>query len=261
MKHQDILNTLTALGAPMQAEDRFWFGDVQADVTGVTVAFTGNLDAIEAAKSHGDNLLLIHERMLFPTSYSGADIAHYMSDRINLPRLTALANAGITVLLLREGIESAFQRTAVERRLNLPHAERPEALYDIQPMEAHAAADWAMKALGVDRARLTAPKGKTVRRLAIMNGGEGITRTPECMMRYLTCGADMILCGETDEYPKWAALDCDIALLEVGHTAFDNIGLRLLADQLAGALPDIPVHFHEIHKPWRVCRAGEETRL
>jgi putative NIF3 family GTP cyclohydrolase 1 type 2 len=258
MKHHEIPDVLSAIGAALRPSDGFGFGNPQTRTTGVTVAFTASLGAIAAAHRQGDNLLIIHERMFFPTAYSGAKLDRYLTERINLPRLSAAANAGITVLLLREGIENAYMRTALEQALGLPNADAPDALYEVHPTDVKAFSRQAMEACGVKSARLTDIPGKTVRHIAIMNGGEGITRTPDCMMRYLSSGADLILCGETDEYPKWAARDCGIALLELGHTALDNLGLRLLTSRLGEAVQGLPVHFYEIEKPWRVFRAEKE---
>lgn len=258
MKHQEILDVLSAVGAQARPGDGFCLGDPQAQTAGVTVAFTATLDAIAAAAGRGDNLLIIHERMFFPTAYSGARLDQYLTERINLPRLTAAANAGVSVLLLREGMEEGYMRRAAEQALGLPRAQTPDSLYEVPATDVRTYARQAMEACGVTRARLTDIPGKTVRRIAILNGGEGITRTPDCMVRCLTSGADMIVCGETDEYPKWAALDCGIAMLELGHTAMDNLGLRMLAHSLGGALQGLPVHFHEIEKPWRAYHEAKE---
>jgi putative NIF3 family GTP cyclohydrolase 1 type 2 len=257
MKISDMLNILPDIGLTLTHGDGFCFGEPQADLTGVTVAFTASLDVIAAARSRGDNLLVIHERMFFPTSYSGAKLDRYLTERVNLPRLTALANGDITVLLLRYGPEGPYQRYAAEETLGFPHADAPDALYEVRPQPLRDFSLWVMKRFGTDRARLTGREDRVISRIAILNGGEGITRAPDCMTASLMSGADLIICGETDEYPKWAAQDCGIAMLEVGHTVFDNIGLRRFSQNLAGALGGIRVYFYAIEKPWRVFRAGE----
>lgn len=257
MTHREIEAALGSIGAGYAPGDGLCFGSAMERLTGVTVAFTATLDAIAAAKKNGDSLLIIHERMFFPTSYSGADLGQYLSDKINLPRLNALCDAGLSVVLLADGLEQNFQRVAAETALGLAHQTQPTDVYEIAPTPLTAYVQKAMRAFGTDRARLTREGEPMITRLAILNGGEGITRSPDCLTGYLDRGAQLLIAGETDEYPKWAILDCGMALLEVGHTVFDNLGLRLLTRRLGEALPPVPVHFFEVSKPWRACRAGE----
>jgi putative NIF3 family GTP cyclohydrolase 1 type 2 len=236
----------------LTAKEGFVFGDIHQELRGVTVSFTANLQAIAAAKAAGSNLMVIHDRMFFPTEYSRGLLDHNLSDRVNLPRIQALVDAGAAVFLARECIEMTYMRRSVEDVLGLPHLEDLNAVYQVQPTTLSGLARDFMNRLNLEEVRLTGRHDQPVRSLCLVNGGDGITRSPDTLIATFRQKPDAILCGETDEYPQWASLDMGIGMIQIGHIFMDNIGLRHLAGQLQEHLAGVPVGFYEIARPWRI---------
>jgi putative NIF3 family GTP cyclohydrolase 1 type 2 len=252
-----LIRDFTLPGIDMKkltAKEGFVFGDIHQKLRGITVSFTGDLEAIAAAKSSGSNLLVIHERLFFPTDYSRSSLDNFLCDQINLPRINALVDAGITVFVARDSIEAPVMRRAVESALGLPsHQDDLIAAYDIPETTTGSFAQMVMDRLELEQVRLTGKPDKVARTLCIVNGGAGITRSADSLIATFRQKPDVILCGETDEYPQWATNDMDIGMVQIGHIFMDNIGLKLLTVMLRQHLPEVPVQFFEIKTPWRIA--------
>ena len=63
-------------------------------------------------------------------------------------------------------------------------------------------------------------------------------------------GIEAIIVGETNDFTQRVALESGIALLEGGHSATENPGLRRLADDVARHFSEIKVIFHPVEVPW-----------
>ncbi|SFS73708.1 Nif3-like dinuclear metal center hexameric protein [Paenibacillus sp. BC26] len=254
MKMNELTSFFTDKGMKLTDGEGFCFGDTNREITKIAVCFTATLQAIECAVAEGCNLMVIHERMFFPTSYSGGLLEKHLSEKINYPRVCALIKHGITVFIANKSIEMPYQRKAFLEAAGISFDGKlvavEEQLYTIPEVSLGELADRLMESLSIDEVLVTGHADRKVSTVAVLNGGEGITRQPQGMTKYTRQHPDVLICGETDEYPKWAAQELGIGMIALGHTNFDGIGLQMLASDLDewnhGAV------FIDEPRPWRV---------
>lgn len=189
LKMTDLTSFFSDRALPLGEQDGFCIGDPHDRLRGVLVCFTATLDAIRAAQSAGCNLMIVHERIFFPTDYSGGLLEKHLCDRVNLPRIQALAQAGITVFRAQEVLEMPFMRRALEEALLLPPADRLESLYPVDETTAGDFCRWTIERLKLPSVRFCGNENKRVRSVAVLNGGEGITRDGRLYAGRFTPGA------------------------------------------------------------------------
>lgn len=189
LKMTDLTSFFSDRALPLGEQDGFCIGDPHDRLRGVLVCFTATLDAIRAAQSAGCNLMIVHERIFFPTDYSGGLLEKHLCDRVNLPRIQALAQAGITVFRARRCWKcllcAARWRKPCCCRLRI----RLESLYPVDETTAGDFCRWTIERLKLPSVRFCGNENKRVRSVAVLNGGEGITRDGRLYAGRFTPGA------------------------------------------------------------------------
>jgi len=85
--------------------------------------------------------------------------------------------------------------------------------------------------------------------MGTMYGGFGqMFNSSEAMA---TLGVEAIIAGECCDYTLRNAEELGMAVIEAGHCASENPGMRALARWLAKKLPEIRVAFVDTGRPWR----------
>lgn len=245
MKTREINDYLLSLVAdlPHPSVDRIIYGDPEAQVTGIAVAWMPYRETIRQAAALGANLLVAHE----PTFYDHWDL----DGKAPLPGTEdkkALLDAyGITVIrchdvwdaLPGEGIPFAWGRF-----LGLGEPVRSERYYNLYEVRSQAARDFAGQvaartaSLGQPTVGFYGDGDRIVRTVGV---GTGCISDPFELYRM---GADLAVSVD-DVVRAWIAgewcRDHGNPLVVVNHAVTEEPGMASLARHLAAAFPSMKV--------------------
>jgi putative NIF3 family GTP cyclohydrolase 1 type 2 len=253
MKAADILLFWQARDLALAPSEGFRVGVPDGELTGVLVCWLPTGAAIAAARRLDCNLIIARDQFNFPPDYSGALIDHNLSDKVTLRRLRALTDAGIGVFRAHSSLDEIVLDSFAQA-LGLPEPEicgsRLRRIYHLAAMPARQLAAQVKERMGVDTLRVCGDLRHSVRRVALLWGNTGCAHNPHGLEPLLHLHPDVLITGETDEYPLRAALDAGIAVIEVGHARSVAPGLRRFAAMLRGQFPGLRVEFYENPRPW-----------
>jgi len=241
-------------------DEGFRFGPRDVDITGVLMCFKPTLDAMQAAHEAHCNLIITHEELNFPPVYSGARVKDQLTGTVTLLRMRRLLELGITVVRVHASLDELCVLHEFAKALGLGeptvHGDYWERTYDIAPTTVRELALQVKQRLHMKTVRVAGDQGRTVRRVALPWGGVAISANPNCIQRLLTFDPDVLITGETEDIPMYAAVDADVPLIETGHSESECPGVRRLAALFAEAFPDVPVEFYQNPRPWTLFRAA-----
>jgi putative NIF3 family GTP cyclohydrolase 1 type 2 len=253
MRAADILSFWQAHGLALSSHEGFRFGSPDVALTGVLVCWLPTRDAIAAARRLGCNLIVARDQFNFPPDYSGARLDHHMSDRVTLRRIRELADANIAVFRAHSSLDGIVL-DGFACALGLPEPQiyggRLQRIYHIAPIVARQLAQQVRERMGADTIRVCGDLARTVSHMALLWGNTGCAHNPEGLEPILRLHPDVLITGETDEYPMRAALDAGIPVIEAGHARSVAPGLRRFAAMLGGQFPGLRVEFYENPRPW-----------
>ena len=132
---QSIIDSCGALGG----DEGVLFGDREQEVTGIQVCWMASLDAIQHAGKAGDNLIIAHEDLYFPSwrPQNSTTPVDYLSWRVNQRRIGLLADHGISVIRVHGTLDRHCIFTAFANKLGLgtPAVDEGPYLkaYDLPP--------------------------------------------------------------------------------------------------------------------------------
>ena len=247
MKAIDISTHLKGLVEVLKPEtvDRVIYGDPDAEVAGIAVAWMPYRETIERAAELGANVLVVHE----PTFYGHWDLDE---ERPDIPpevgeKKRLIDRWGITVIRCHDvwdampdiGIPFAWGDF-----LDLGKPIRGERFYNVYEVEPQAAMVFA-----VHVARKTAPLGQPAvgfygdpeRRVTTVGVGTGCISDP---FKIFELEADLAVSVD-DTVRAWVAgewcRDTGNPLVVVNHNVAEEPGMVTLADHLATTFPDVKV--------------------
>lgn len=267
MKATEILRFWKLHGLDLAKHEGFRLGSPSVELTGVLVCWLPTLDAILAAREQGCNLIIARDQYIFPPDYSGALVDHQLSDKVTQPRVRALVQAGITVFRAHSSLDGLLLDSLADA-LGLPQPElaggletRHEAalatqdtalhrIYHIEPVPVGELAFGAASRLGQPTVRLCGDSDRQVSRVALLWGNRCAAHNPDGLLPILELRPDVLIVGETDEYPMRAALDLDVPLIEIGHERSLAPGLQRFTQMLANQFPGLRVAYYENQRPW-----------
>jgi len=249
-----VMDWLQGAGQPASSVDGLLAGSADAELKGVAVAFNASLAVLEKAAAAGANLLVVHEGIC----YSHDDRAEWSagSRSAGLKRQW-IRQAGLAVYRSHDGphrrnpdwiteglVSSLGWGDAVEQVMPAAAIVRlPE------PSTARSVAEHIKRKLNVPWLRGIGGLDYRCSRIGIAVGyrGGGSVAVP----LYEESGVDLVVAGEGPEWetPEYVRDSLHRgnrrSLLLLGHAASEEPGMRLLAERLQAAVPEIPVHFIE----------------
>jgi putative NIF3 family GTP cyclohydrolase 1 type 2 len=231
----------------------FKFGDPGAEVTGVLVCWMADLEALGEAVAKRCNLVICHETLFYPQS---APIDSERCWATNRRRMELMHRGSLTVYRAHGRLDRLciFDDFAAALGLHDVCAGTGHSrVFAIPPTPVGDLVERAKKAAGMPVVRVIGDLQRRVTRVGLPWGGLGLFINVGFMQQVVENGAEVGICGETDEYAMRFAEDAGMALIETSHAACENIGLRHFAAMLAEAYPGITVSFHDSGPKWRTA--------
>lgn len=247
-------------GHPLNADEGVKHGDPDRPVRGVLLCWMATTEALAEAGRLGCDLVLCHESLYYP--YNATDRADNPAGWEDWP-----TNRGRRALLERHDLVLARVHGSLDEitiyddfvaLLALP--ETPAAgeglarAYDIAPVRLGDLVERVKAATGLDRVRVSAPKGldQVVQRVGLPWGGLGLFVNVGYQQRLVALGCDAFIAGEADDYGFRFSAEVGIPMIETGHVTSENPGLARFAGMLAERFPDLRVHYHACPPAWAV---------
>jgi putative NIF3 family GTP cyclohydrolase 1 type 2 len=250
MKAIDLYNYLHQLDGGWvdwdDTVDAFKSGDPQAEVRGIAVGWMSYTWALQRALQLGCNVFVTHE----PTYYAHRDQpqAPWQLQGTRDKR-QFIEDSGLVILRCHDlwdqypgiGIPDSWGAF-----LGLGEAIAGEGYYRVYDARGLTAGEVArriagsVRDFGQEAVALVGPAEKPVQRVALGTGA--ITPFFHFIEKY---NIDLAICTD-DGFTWWRdgayAIDNDLPVVVVAHSASEEAGLRNLAAHLKAAFPDSPVH-------------------
>ncbi|RLI06915.1 hypothetical protein DRO32_04795, partial [Candidatus Bathyarchaeota archaeon] len=140
----DIWRFIERLSPGPGPDEGVRFGDPEAEVRGVLVAWMATVKAIKRAAEEGCNLMVVHEALLLPYSAEGGDWSRFLHWTANRRRLELLAKHGITVIRAHGMLDRLCVLDDFDRALGLPEPAVREGyvrIYDVPETTVGALAE------------------------------------------------------------------------------------------------------------------------
>jgi putative NIF3 family GTP cyclohydrolase 1 type 2 len=233
------------------SEEGFKFGDPHAEVAGVLVCWMATVAALEQALAERCNLVICHETLFFPQS---VPIDGERCWRTNRLRMRLMHQGDMVVYRAHGKLDRLciFEDFVTALGLERVHAgEGYGRVFSLPSTPLAVLAERAMHATRMPAVRVTGDPSRQVTRIGLPWGGLGLFVNIGFMQRIVENGAEVGICGETDEYAMRFAEDAGLALIETSHAACENLGLRHFAALLREGHPGLKVVFHESGPGWR----------
>ncbi|NLF32064.1 MAG: hypothetical protein GX591_14400 [Planctomycetes bacterium] len=222
-------------GEPLRSDEGVSFGPAEAELTGVSVAWTASPQAIEAAARAGHNCLVHHENLTWP--YPGIASRHEPSELAwptNARRLELLKRHGMTAVRLHDTADKLCVYRAFADQLQL--RARPggpwyaHRLYDAPVPTFGRLIDHVKRCMGMAALRVsTHPADSPISAIGLPWGGLGLYTNVGYVEQLIEMGADALVCGETDNLGLRFAAELDIPVIETSHELSEARGMEELA--------------------------------
>jgi putative NIF3 family GTP cyclohydrolase 1 type 2 len=248
----DIIKWLDEREPQTGSEEGFKFGDPDASVSGVLVCWMSDVPALEEAAARRCSLVICHETLFYPQS---APIDAERTWRTNRRRMELMSDNRIAVYRAHGKLDRLCIFDDFAAALGLSDVCAGEGyarIFRVAPTPLSGLVQRAKEATSVPVVRVVGNPDRCVERVGLPWGGLGLFVNVGFMQQLVQNGAEAGIGGETDEYAMRFAEDAGLALIETGHAASENIGLRHFAQMLGEAFPDIRVVFHERGPAWKM---------
>lgn len=248
IEHLASLNPTGKLGG----EEGVLHGSVESKVSGILVTWMPTVAAIEHAVSERCDLIVSHEALTFHDYFPYASAPDpWTADRA---RLSRLQEHDITVLRAHSTIDPIYIVPQFVRAVGLSPAVESGTVWSFHREEPVRLSDLACRVaegLGMECLRVTGNPERKVTQVGTMVGGLGLDRHILSWEKHLMgFDIDAIIAGETNDFAQRFALDSGIALIETCHSASEEPGLAVFADDLQSRFADTEVAFHHEAIPW-----------
>ncbi len=259
-----LIEELAPLSSGMPGDDLgFSHGNPESVVTGVVTCWSPTLPVIRKTLALGASLIISHEALYYRREWSGDgeiggrwfEEAEDSAKKVNRRRAALLDKGGISVYRAHSNWDIAPRigvRDALASELGLENIvgkDRYMAVYDIPPVELEELARHVSRKLKAGRVRVTGSFRRKVRRVGLVYGGLAqMFNSPEAITNL---GAEVAVAGECLAYTLHHAVETGLSVIEAGHCATENPGMRALTRWLGEVLGNTPVTFLDSGRPWK----------
>jgi len=249
----DVMDFLASLSSNGRIGDEegllYGYHDRPADA--VLVTWMPTVAAVRHAIEEGCGLIVSHEPLCFFDYFAAQPGRPWTADRA---RLTLLAGADIAIVRAHSTIDPTHIVPAFIKAVGLSQPQQVGGVWSFHeepPIRLRDPAKAAASGLGMQAVRVTGEPDREVTRVGTMVGGLGQDRHLASWERFLMgLGVEAILVGETNDFAQRFAVDCGIGLIETCHSASEEPGLAVFADDLRARLDGARVVFHKEAVPW-----------
>jgi putative NIF3 family GTP cyclohydrolase 1 type 2 len=254
----DILSFWKINRLHFESDEGFRFGRTDKEVTGIQFCWKATLEAIEEAHKNGCNMMIAHEELSFPPAYTGAS---FESDLCGptFQRLRLLSRYDITLLRGHASLDELGFVDTLASRLGFSnpnvYGNYYQRNYKIGPMTFDALCSLIKERLELPYLRASGDGSRMVSCAALAWGGIGISASSQ-ILDYVTNGADVVICGESEELPFLAYKEIDTCYVETSHSATENMGLLFARQMISAHFPEVPMYFYENKRPWELVKRG-----
>ena len=234
-------------------------------VHGILVTWMATLESIEYAVEKVLNLMICHEDPFFEETGQAQmyrwttpddEKAYEKPDHPNQKFKGALEESGSKLTLLQ--IHYGLDRLCIfDEFTNFLELGKPlvnagyESVYTLpSPMNVRELAEKVASKLNLASIRVIGDLNRKVQYSGNLWGGVGLSSNRYWMRKQIENGADVLICGETDEIAMMFALAYDVPLIVTSHVLSENIGLKIFVDILQKQFCNLPIGFFEIPVPF-----------
>jgi putative NIF3 family GTP cyclohydrolase 1 type 2 len=229
-------------------------GDSARALAGVVTTFMANVGVIEQAIALGANLIVTHE----PTFYNHRDETDWLADDpVYRAKRKLLDDHGIVTFRYHDFIHSitpdpVIQATSDQLGWTAGAVPEAPAVYRVPPSHLEELVADVKQRLGLPNVRVVGDPKQVCRRVGLLVGAPGGRR----QIGFLSLNqVDAVVVGEiaeweTSEYVRDAnRVGRPLALIVVGHSASEALGMKWLAGWLKPRLP-VPVDYVAAPSPF-----------
>ncbi len=240
----------------------FVYGTGEEEARGVATCWSPTRRVIEEAARAGCNMIISHEPLFFQRRWSvdaeaknvWFEEAEDSAKAVNRARAAALKAMGGCVWRAHSNWDTAprygvIDALIAELALGAPTARsRFMTLHSVKEIAVRDLARKVQRTLDTGSVRVTGNLDRKVTRVATMIGGLG--QMFNSVEEAATLGAEAVVAGECLAYTMWNAEELGLSLIEAGHGASENPGMRAMARWLAEQIPGTPVRFMDTGLAW-----------
>ena len=253
MTAREVCQHIAALSPPLGSEEGFRYGDSEAVVSGVLVCWMATLAAMQQAVAEGCNLIVCHEDLFFPYAFLDPAFEKHITWPVNRARIRAMAGHDLVVYRSHSTLDRALICDEFSRALGLGESlvrDYYYRLHAVTPTTVGELAQAVKGRLGLPTVRVTGDLGGAVSRVGLAVGGTGLSVNVGFLNGLLEYKPDVIITGEADEYAMRFMVDMGVPMIETGHAASENPGLKALCPVLEERVPGLKVVYWECERPW-----------
>jgi putative NIF3 family GTP cyclohydrolase 1 type 2 len=251
---QAYLSTFNEQGQ-LNSEEGFLFGNGDEQVDGICVCWMATTPAVAYAASQGCNLIVCHEALTYwdyPLWKGMVKTTEpWESDR---RRLALLEDKGISVLRAHSTVDPTHVGPVLWEVLGLGAPQFSGWVYShhtVEPITVAQLAQRIRNGLDLTHVRVTGDPLRSVSEVGTCWGGGGLDRNMRLWVEHLfDRGIEALIVGETCDFAQRFAMENDLPLLEAGHSASEDPGLRRLSEDMHRQFPETKVLFRPQEVPW-----------
>lgn len=251
MKASELMTELFAVAEKVSKNtcDTFKSGSPDTEVTKVAVSMFATPEVVKAAHEWGAELLIVHE----PTYFNHMD--NHSDEAFEVEKRRLIESTGIIICRYHDHPHLAARDIICEGEIEymkLPGKVTFPGKFDLvrveldHPMTPREIAAHIERTVGIKRIRIAGAADTPMTKLSGMFGTPGGV---DAELRSDDC--EVLMTGEVCEWSlaEWVRQAAQMghrkALLVLGHIGSERDGMRLTADRLAAAHPELGVRYFE----------------
>ena len=258
-----IIESVAPISSGMEGDELgFLFGSAETPVRGVAVCWAPTLRVIEEAERLDCNMVVSHEPLFYQKRWSvDAEAGNTWIEEaedddklVNRERAEALKRMNGCLWRAHSNWDPAPEIGVLDALINVlelgPAVRhgRFTTLHEVAPVTVRDLARSVQERLRTGALRVVGDLDREVTMVGTLIGGLGqLFNSPE---EPATLGAEVIIAGECLAYTLHYAHELGVGLIEAGHCANENPGMRAMASWLATKLEGVPVRFVDTGRDW-----------
>lgn len=253
---EDILRLARAESGRTDYEEVCVFGDRTRLLSRVVVCWMATADAIEHAAELQADAIICHETLFFP--YQTGWDAEAISWPANARRARLLARHDIACLRLHQSADELKVYESFAARLGLTEPIRgSEGFVRAYHIDTLSYGDLLVRVgdCGLPVLRFTeGDLDRQIDRIGLPWGGLALSLNIGYLEKLVEMGCQALIAGESDSYGHHFARESGVYMIETGHEASENPGLRLMVDWLKERFPELNVSYYETQPAYTAKR-------
>ena len=261
MKAREIVEVICRLappeaGVPGDGQSGWKFGDPEQGIRAAGFCWTPTLKVLQQATELAIDMIVTHEPLLFSQVQSRWYENDPTEDKIvNQRRLQWLEDHRMCVYGAHSNWDVKPKIGVVDTLGALLGLGEPVykgfvcRVYESPPILLGELVRNVKRVLEVDKVRVIGDLHQEITKIGTQIGGLGQTFC--AVEEPWKHGAEVVIFGEMLDYTVRYAVELGVAIIEAGHMATENPGIKSFALALREACPGLETHFLDSGQPWR----------